>query len=168
MKTLSIIRHAKAARSEEYASDFERPLTERGERDASRLGALLHRLEPPADWWVSSPATRTRQTTEQMSEACGFGGEIQWSPEVYEAGADELLALLGKIPPDALHTVIVGHNPGMEALVSGLAAGAPGRLNLHMTPATLALIRLEIVRWNQIRWGAGRLELLATPKALKK
>jgi phosphohistidine phosphatase len=167
-KTLTILRHAKADRPEGYDADFDRPLTKRGLHDARRMGELLKRLEPPVDWWISSPALRTRQTTERMIESCSYKEEIQWAPEVYEASAETLLALLTSVPPEAEHAVVVGHNPGMETLVGGLVTGAPGRLNVHMVTCALAQITLEIAHWNQIRWGAGRLELLTTPKALKR
>ena len=36
MKTLTIVRHAKAERPEGYAEDADRPLTDRGLRDAGR------------------------------------------------------------------------------------------------------------------------------------
>src|SRR5262245_40716792 len=124
MKTLTIIRHAKTERPEGYASDFERPLTERGRKDAARLADVLARLEPPVDWLISSPALRTRQTTEILI-ADGDTNNLQWEPAVYEASAETLLDLLGKVPQDIQHVVIVGHNPGMEELVAGLVAGAP-------------------------------------------
>jgi phosphohistidine phosphatase len=167
-KLLTIIRHAKADRPEGYDTDFDRPLTKRGLQDANWIGELLKHLEPPVDWWISSPALRTRQTTERLVERCGYAGEMQWAPEVYEASAETLLSLLTQVPPEAEHAVIVGHNPGMESLVGGLVVGAPGRLNLHMVTCALAHITLEIAHWNQIRWGAGRLELLTPPKVLKK
>jgi phosphohistidine phosphatase len=168
MKNLTIVRHAKAERPEGYGADFDRPLTERGERDAVRMATLLGRFAPPVDWWLSSPAQRARQTTEQMVAECGFAGKVQWEPAIYEASAETLLDLLATIPQEVAHAVIVGHNPGLADLVSGLVAGAPGRLNLQMPTACLAHVGLELFWWNQIRWGSGQLALLVTPKSLKK
>lgn len=168
MKNLTIIRHAKAERPEGFATDFDRPLTERGERDAARIATPLGRLAPPVDWWLSSPAQRTRQTTDRMAAEIGYTHTIQWEPAIYEATAETLLDLLATIPQEVAHAVLVGHNPGVADLVCGLAAGVPSRLNLHMPTAGLAHLSLEIFWWNQIRWGAGRLDLLLTPKSLKK
>jgi phosphohistidine phosphatase len=168
MKSLTIVRHAKAERPEGYSTDFDRPLTERGERDAVRMAALLGRLAPPVDWWLSSPALRTRQTTERMAAECGYDGTVQWEAAIYEASDEAVLDLLATIPQEVEHAVVVGHNPGMADLVSGLVGGAPSRLNLHMPTAALVHVELEIFLWNQIRWGAGRLALLVTPKSLKK
>lgn len=168
MKSLTLVRHAKAEPLAGFATDFDRPLTERGNRDAARIAVLLGRLAPPVDWWLSSPAQRTRQTTERIAAETGYTRDVQWEPAIYEASADMLLNLLTTIPQEVEHAVLVGHNPGVADLVSGLVAGVPSRLNLHMPTAALAHISLEIFLWNQIRWGAGQLELLLTPKSLKK
>jgi phosphohistidine phosphatase len=168
MKSLTIVRHAKAERPEGYGTDFDRPITERGERDAVRMAALLGRLAPPVDWWLSSPAQRAHQTTERMVAECGFAGTVQWEAAIYEGSAETLLDLLATIPQEVEHAVVVGHNPGMADLVSGLVAGAPSRLNLQMPTAALAHVGLEIFLWNQIRWGSGQLALFVTPKSLKK
>lgn len=167
-KTLTIVRHAKAERPEGFASDFDRPLTTRGQNDAERIGAALKRLAAPIDWWISSPALRTRQTIEGIHAVAGAGQPIQWEPAIYEASAETLLVAVSRIPPEAEHALIVGHNPGMEELVAGLAAGAPERLNLRMPTAAVAHLQLELFRWDQLRWGCGRLELLFSPKLLKK
>jgi phosphohistidine phosphatase len=168
MKTLTIVRHAKAERLEGYATDFERPLTERGLKDSQRIGEVIARLDPPMDWLFSSPAARTRQTAERIAHTCDYTNKIQWAPEIYEASADTLLALLAKAPQDIQHIVLIGHNPGVADLTSGLLAGAPGRLSIHMPTAALAHLHLEVFWWNQIRWGCGVLKQLVTPKILKK
>jgi phosphohistidine phosphatase len=168
MKILTIVRHAKSERPEGYGQDAERPLTERGERDATRMGELLARLQPGVDWWLSSTARRTRQTSDRMLAACTYQGDTQWEATIYEASAEHLAALLTTLPQAVQHAVLVGHNPGVAELVAGLASGAPERLNLHMATGALAHLSLEIFSWNQLRWGCGCLELLVTPRSLKK
>ena len=103
-----------------------------------------------------------------MIAAAEISVELQWEPAVYEASCDTLLELLSNVPPSAEHTVLVGHNPGVAELVAGLVAGGPGKLGLHMATGALVQMTLELFWWNQIRWGCGRLEMMVTPKALKK
>ena len=167
MKTLSVLRHAKAEHTEDFPTDFERPLTQRGHKDAAKIGALLTELEPAIDWIVSSPALRTRQTVEPIVATLAFKRPIVWNEAVYEAEAETLLRALAVVPPEAEHVLLVGHNPGMEALVSGLCAGDPARLHLAMATTALAHIRLEIFTWNQLRWGSGTLQALIKPKLLR-
>lgn len=167
MKFLTIFRHAKAAHAEDYPVDFERPLTARGHKDAHMISQLLSRLEPPVDWILSSPAQRTRETASAVVKALNFKRGVIWQEAIYEANADNLLTLLSQIPTEMEHVLIIGHNPGMEELVSGLTAGSPTRLSLTMPTAGVAHLTLEIFDWNQIRWGCGTLHCLLRPKLLR-
>ncbi|MEZ4868361.1 MAG: histidine phosphatase family protein [Caldilineaceae bacterium] len=167
MKSLSIIRHAKAAPPEKYATDFERPLTKRGVKDIKEIAKIDANLKPAVDWIISSPAARTRETTLILAESLGYTKTIQWEERAYLAEAEQWLELLRNIPPDMEHVLVVGHNPGLSDLAAGLVAGAASYLNLHLPTAALAYLELEIFWWNQIRWGCGRLHLLLPPKPLR-
>ncbi|MDQ3250075.1 MAG: histidine phosphatase family protein [Chloroflexota bacterium] len=168
MKTLTIIRHAKAEPPDDYANDFDRPLTLRGGKDAKHIGKVLARLAPPVDWLISSPALRTRETAEQLVIKLGYKETIVWSEAVYLAEAETLLTVLSEAPQDKEHVVLIGHNPGMEGVVAGLCTGAAAHLNLAMPTAALAHLHLEIFWWNQIRWGCGQLQVLVTPKVVRE
>lgn len=168
MKTLSIIRHAKAAAPDEYPADFDRPLTKRGQKDAAQLGRIMAALDPDVDWVISSPAVRARETTELLAKSLTYTKPIHWEESAYLAEAEQWLTLLKNAPPEAQHIAIVGHNPGISDLISGLVAGSATHLNFHLPTATIAQLELEIFWWNQIRWGCGRLILLLPPKPLRK
>jgi phosphohistidine phosphatase len=167
MKVLSIVRHAKAERPETYPSDFVRPLTSRGHKDAARLGGLLAELQPPVDYILSSPAARAAQTADRLAAALSFTGSVAWEDSIYLASADTLLEVLRRAPEDAQHLVLIGHNPGLEELAAGLCSGAPDNSVLTLITATVAHFDLDITRWNQLRWGAGQLKLLLAAKLLK-
>src|SRR3954451_17617799 len=125
MKYLSVFRHAKAEHSDDYPVDFERPLTSRGQKDAYQISEILAGFEPPIDWIVSSPALRTRETATVVTAALRFKRGVVWQDAIYEADAEALLNVLSQVPVEMEHALIIGHNPGMEELVSGLAAGSP-------------------------------------------
>jgi phosphohistidine phosphatase len=147
MKTLSIIRHAKAVSPEEAPNDFERPLTKRGQKDATQLGQILAALSPGVDWLISSPSLRTRETTELVTKALPYTKPIQWAESAYLAEAEQWLALLKQAPPEAHHIAIVGHNPGLSDLVAGLAAGAATHLNFHLPTAAIVHLELEMAQY---------------------
>jgi phosphohistidine phosphatase len=92
---------------------------------------------------------------------------VGWETSVYLANAETLLELLRRAPEDAAHVVLVGHNPGLEELAAGISSGAPDNSVLTLSTATLAHFELDIARWNQLRWGAGRLRILVSAKVLK-
>jgi phosphohistidine phosphatase len=168
MKQLTILRHAKAERPEGFATDLERPLSARGHKDAAAVAALVAALTPSVDWIVSSPALRTRETVKHLVQALNFKHKVVWDDSVYDASADALLGSLSIVPPDVEHTLLVGHNPGLQDLISGLCAGAPSRLNVTMATGAFAFVNLEIFWWNQIRWGCGALHLLVKPKLVRE
>lgn len=167
MKYISIWRHAKAERPEAYPNDYERPLTERGQRDAQRMSAVLARLEPAIDLIVSSPAARTAQTTQVLVAQLHGAIDPQWHAAAYLAAADTLLEMLKALPDAASHVVVVGHNPGMEELASGLCGASPEDVFVRLPTAALAHVVVEASHWSMVRWGAGQLRLLLTPKILR-
>jgi len=168
MKQLSILRHAKAERPEAYDIDTARPLTKRGFKDAALIGDLLNKLQPAVDWIVSSPALRTRQTTETVLKSLSHAPQLMWHDAVYSANLAALLDTLQQIPPAAEHALLVGHNPGMEELTSALCTGAGDRLHLHMATATLVTLRLEVHTWSQVRPGSGMLLAMIRPSFIRK
>jgi len=173
MKYLTAVRHAKAEDATAWADDFMRPLTERGQRDAKAVARIIEGLEPAADWWLTSPAVRALQTAQQIRRALpeSFGSEangLHQEPDIYMATPEALLALVRQTPPSQTHLVLIGHNPGLEALVAGLCAGGTPSLNFRMPTACTAHLELEVAHWEQVRWGCGALRLLVSPKHLKK
>ena len=167
MKHLSVLRHAKAQHIEEFPSDFERPLTPRGTKDAHHIAQILSTFTPAIDWIVSSPALRTRETADVVVETLKFKRGVVWQDAIYEAEAETLLNVIGQVPVEMEHVLLIGHNPGMEELISGLVAGSPARLGIHMPTTGIAHITLEIFGWNQVRWGCGTLQTLLRPKLIR-
>jgi phosphohistidine phosphatase len=137
-----LLRHAEAA---EGLPDDERPLTEKGIRQARAAGAALARLDEHIDTCLSSPKRRTMQTAELACEALG----VEVRPEPALGGApfdvEELTAGLGTV-------MLVGHDPsfsltlhdltGTQARMKkgGLAGINKGELVALMRPVDLAAI----------------------------
>jgi phosphohistidine phosphatase len=110
---------------------------------------------------------RTRQTVDRFARVLDYGEPVIWEEELYGADSGTLLDILSSIPAETEHAAIIGHNPSMEALVSGLCTGSTVRLNFAMPTAALAHLALDIYWWNQIRWGCGQLQILIKPKLLR-
>ena len=119
MATLILLRHAKSDWSG-GEPDADRPLAPRGIRQAPKAGAWLAGYVRRLDLAVVSPAVRARATWDLVSAELDERPEVVLDERVYAASGRELLAVVGDLPPDAETVVLVGHNPGLEELVSEL------------------------------------------------
>lgn len=118
-RRLVLFRHAKSDRPVGVA-DHQRPLATRGQRDATAAGAWLRDNLDAIDLAVCSTATRARQTWELASQRLADEPQSRAEQRVYAATAEELLAVVRDIPAQVGTAVIVGHNPGLEDLLSML------------------------------------------------
>jgi phosphohistidine phosphatase len=119
MKTLLVIRHAKSSWDNAEISDIDRPLNERGKRDAPAMAQRLIKAGVSIDRFVSSPAKRARQTAEHFVHAFGKKEkEIVLIPDLYHASPPNFKKVVGDLD-DADETVaIFSHNPGITAFVN--------------------------------------------------
>jgi phosphohistidine phosphatase len=169
MKYLTLLRHAKATPSVGTDPDFARPLTDKGSKQISQVAPIFLSFKKMPARVVSSPAVRAVQTAQGLAEAVGWNhDDIILDTRIYEASVAALMGILHEQPETTEHVILIGHNPGLEMLVSALCSGDDGRLNLHLSTAAVAHIDLEVARWRQVRWGCGILRMLVAPRHLKK
>jgi phosphohistidine phosphatase len=71
LKTLLLVRHAKSDWNDASLSDFDRPLNERGKRDAPAMAHRLLDKKIAIDAFISSPAKRARKTASIFSKEYG-------------------------------------------------------------------------------------------------
>ncbi|HED53140.1 MAG TPA: hypothetical protein ENJ00_02940 [Phycisphaerales bacterium] len=122
---LVLVRHGQAEPVSESGKDEDRRLTPLGERQAAWIGAILKNAGFARAHLISSPAIRTRQTSEKIAEA--LDSRIEFAPGL----------MLGRLTSEALgeiearatrdRLVVVGHNPPMSDLASMLAGGIGAR-----------------------------------------
>jgi phosphohistidine phosphatase len=139
---LWLLRHAEAV---DGLPDDERPLTERGERQADAAGAALVRLDVHIDVCLSSPKLRALQTAQRACEPMGVEVRVDRALAGEPFDVHDLVAGLGDV-------LIVGHDPAFSLLLhdltgtqarmrkGGLAAVSKGELITLMRPAELAAI----------------------------
>lgn len=145
MKRLLILRHAKSSWANSSISDWQRPLNERGVRDAPCAGAWLrdHSLIP--DVIVTSDAIRARSTAEAVADAAGYHRDVVIDPSLYHAKPEDVVTVLNGIPDEADTVLVVGHNPGLEDLVQQLTG------EHHGLPTTaLVCVTMPIDNWSEL------------------
>ena len=146
MKRLLVLRHAKSSWADTSLDDWQRPLNARGRRDAPRAGEWLRDRSLVPDLIVTSDAVRARETAAAVATAAGYMREMVVEPSLYHATPADAIAVLKGISNQAARTVlIVGHNPGLEDLVSRLSGK-----HHDLVTAALADLAVPIDRWSEL------------------
>ena len=162
MKKLLILRHGKSSWDNIYLSDYERPLNERGKRDAKRMGRLLRQMDLVPDLIITSSAERALATAERVAQAGDYEGKIRPTRDLYHADPEEFIAVLADLETAFERVLVVGHNPGLENLLEDLVDGWQ-----RMPTAALAQVALPIEQWRELDDATqGKLVNLWYPKEL--
>jgi phosphohistidine phosphatase len=163
VKRLLLLRHAKAVPAEAPLADIARPLAERGERDARRIGDRLRQHGSLPDGILSSPAERTIQTARLVASALGHSpAAIAVESRLYLAEPAALLEAIAEQDAAIETLLVVGHNPGLTELVHELLPSF--EVDDLPTAAVVALDYAEATDWAQIEAAAGRLSYYDFPK----
>lgn len=164
MKTLWLARHAKSRKKKaEDRPDHDRPLNKRGKKDAPRVGKCFCEMQVLPDLILSSSAKRARKTAAKIAKACGYKGVIELSGTLYLAAPSQYVDVLRQVPDHVEHVLVVGHNPGAEALLTQLTGRTPA-----LPTAAVARVELDLEHWNEMTDATGgRLLDLHRPKELK-
>ena len=138
--TLVLVRHAKSDWGDESLDDHDRPLNERGRRDAPRLAERLASTGFVPDAILSSTALRARTTADAF--AAELGVPVTPDADLYGAPADTLLSAAAK--SGAAAVLVVAHDPGMSALAERLSGGRIG----HMPTCAVATFTWPTDEWD--------------------
>lgn len=161
MKRLYIIRHAKSSWNDITLSDFDRPLNERGERDAPRMGKHLKEKRIAADLLLTSPAKRAFSTAEYFALILNYPTEnIKTDRKLYHADADAILTTVKNINNKHDEVLLFGHNPGLTDFVNQLTDSSID----NVPTCGIAACIFDVDSWNSVGWRTGKLEFFDYPK----
>ncbi len=167
MKILTLLRHAKSSWDGSAATDFDRRLSKRGHKAARTIGRELKAQGLGFDAAIASPAARVVETVEGLSD--GYGSAIQpvFDPRVYLGSVATLMAVVQEADDSAERLLIIGHNPGLEALAMLLTrdnGGLREEMAAKYPTATVAEIRLPVDHWRDAAAGSGELARFIRPR----
>ena len=169
MRRLMLLRHAKSDWPEGVA-DHERPLASRGRDAAPVIGRYMAGQGLLPDLAVVSTARRAQETWKLASANFAMVPTTRPERRLYDATADDLLAVIRQVDRAVGAVLLVGHNPGLEDLSLRLVgAGNPAevaRLERKFPTGALAVLDFDIDGWEQVAEGCGRLERFDTPKSM--
>ena len=167
-RELLVMRHGKSSWDSDASTDRDRPLADRGERDAPRVGAWLasHGLVP--DLILCSPALRASRTVELLLPTLGgTAPPVRHDERIYATDLASLLEVLGECPPDVKRVLLVGHNPDLEVLVQFLAEDWQQHAGERKFFPTCALAHLEAAgTWDDLAGGSATLVEIVRPKEM--
>lgn len=170
MKRLYLLRHAKSSWDDPSLPDFDRPLTKRGRQAAKAIGRYLaaENLRPHAA--LCSSARRTRDTWRHVSARWDDPPPVRHENGLYLAEPAAILKLLSALGSEADRVIVIGHNPGMEALATALTSNRRSpdfdRMRAKYPTGGLALFDLAIENWRDIAPGCGTLVRFVVPRDL--
>ncbi|WP_395245375.1 SixA phosphatase family protein [Agromyces sp. MMS24-K17] len=160
MKTLLLVRHAKSDWGDPRLADHDRPLNDRGEKDAPAMGGRLAERGVELDLVVTSTALRARTTAGLIAAAVGLPDDrVVEDERLYGASGGGILAVASGLPDDVEVAAVVGHNPGMSDAVGELTGTWT-----DLPTCAVATCRVDVDRWVELVERTGVLDRIDTPK----
>ena len=123
LQRLIFMRHAKSSWDDPLLDDHERPLNDRGRRDAPRIAEALHAKGWTPETICTSTAQRTLETAELLMRALPGPQTVIRVPDFYHASADTVLNWLCVQDEPNGTLLLLGHNPGWSSLVEVYGGG---------------------------------------------
>lgn len=148
MKTLLLIRHAKSSWDSESLNDFDRPLNDRGKKDAPMMAQRLKEKNVKIDTIISSPAKRAKKTASYFAEEYEVGeNNIVFKTELYAAPQDIFYEVIEKLDSNPDNIALFSHNPGITEFVNSLTNA---RID-DMPTCSIFAIKTDAKKWADIR-----------------
>lgn len=164
MKQVIIVRHAKSV-PYGYEDDFNRILTERGEKDTAKVSSELQRRGVNADAMVSSPAKRALKTAHIFAENLGFEkNQIIEVKDIYSGmTTSEFLKLIHQLPKSADTAFFFGHNPDFHSFVNNLLKD----FGSDMPTCSTVGIDFDVARWEDVEARSGEKAFHLIPRMFR-
>jgi phosphohistidine phosphatase len=158
--TLHLMRHAEALDigTDGIAHDEDRKLSDKGRRQARRMGVLLKRLHVKIDTVLASPALRARETAEIVLRAMSADAQIRLADSLQPTGhSREMWEDIRRTGGEKI--LVVGHLPSLATLADALL-GISRENAIWFHKSTLATLQCELSPHQKPH---ARLELLISP-----
>jgi len=164
MKTLYLVRHAKASWEEPGVSDVDRPLIPKGVNRTKLVVDFLLKRGTAIDLMVSSPAVRALETAKIVATGLNYPlNKIKTDRKIYDGYYDRILDIIYGTPNDLDSLMIFGHNPTITNLAN---------LFLHpgieaMPTSCIVCLSFNVDQWEEIPSNEAIREFIIFPKMLK-
>lgn len=158
MKTIVFVRHAKSSWTDINMSDYDRPLDDRGVRDAPVMAARLAAEGPDIGLLITSGANRARSTARYFEKELGL--PLSETRELYHGMPEDYLQQLHMVDDKVPGVALFGHNPGITYLANMIEPDCTDNV-----PTCGILIAVsEADRWQDVDFRSMKLVKMMVPK----
>ncbi len=155
MKQLLLVRHAKSSWANPGQADFDRPLNERGHKDAPIMAKRVLERGINIDLIISSNAVRALTTATYFATENGIATtDIVQHDFLYHAPPERFAKAIVQIRDEINTAAIFAHNPGITDFVNQLTAT---QIDDMPTCAVFA-ISIHTTSWKN--WATAKKEIL--------
>ncbi|MEI7663215.1 MAG: histidine phosphatase family protein [Bacteroidota bacterium] len=164
MKTLYLVRHAKASWEEPGVSDADRPLIPKGLKKTKLIVDFLLKRETVIDLMISSPAVRAYETAKIIAAGLDYPlNRIKTDRKIYDGYYDRILDIIYGTSNEVNSLMIFGHNPTITQLAN---------LFLHpgiesMSTSCVVCLTFNTDKWEELPANEALQEFIISPKMLK-
>lgn len=150
MKKLYLVRHAKSSWDDYSLMDEERPLNERGKRDAPVMAQLISDRHPGIQSLVTSPAKRALATAKVFRKTLKLGKkQMEKDARLYLATPSAILSVVKNLADELDQVAIFGHNPGMTDFLNRYSNGFVD----NVPTCGVARIDFDVASWKDVEQG---------------
>ena len=163
MKTIILVRHAKSSWDDFSLNDEDRPLTDRGKKNAPDMAKRLHKKKIPIDAILSSPAKRAKSTADYFAKEYDIPKKkIILIPELYMASSETFVKTIRDAPKKADSIALFSHNEGITQFANSLSEA---RVD-NMPTCSVFAVKADIDNWNEFEPGKTEFYFFDYPKSL--
>ncbi len=149
MKTLILIRHAKSSWDDTTLPDFDRPLNDRGKKDAPKMAKRLSGKKVNIDAFISSPAKRAKKTAEIfIKEFDRDESDIILFPSLYHADVKDFYEAISVTDDKFKSIAVFSHNPGITSFANTLVKKA--QID-NMPTCSVFAVNADIKNWSEFK-----------------
>jgi phosphohistidine phosphatase len=147
-KKLLLVRHAKSDWDSLALDDFDRPLNEKGKKDAPVMAQRLLDKKIKIDAFVASPARRARKTASIFARAYDVGKKkIILKDELYAAPAEKFYDVVSSLDDKYDTVAVFSHNPGLTEFANELT-----EVNMDNVPTCgIFAVKINASHWKDFR-----------------
>ena len=161
MKTLLLVRHAKSSWDDFSINDIDRPLNDRGKKDAPAMAKRLRDKDIKIDAFISSPAKRARKTAEAFAKEYKEEKQnIVFIDELYLASPSTFFDVISKTDDQFKTIGVFSHNDGVTSFANMLTST---RIDNIPTSGVFA-VRIKAKHWSDFEKAEKEFWFFESPK----